>query len=506
MSSFSAENVRFILGLKLKKRRQEMAVSLSEVAASSGLSISYLSEIEKGKKYPKPEKLLDLARALNVPFDDLVSLKVNDELSPLKAVLSSPFLKEFPFELFGVEPEEIFGLVSDEPEKAGALIQAFLEVGRNYDVKMEHFLFAALRAYQELNANYFEALEEAAAEFRRERGWQDLASISPLDLKRIVVEELGCRVDEASLADHPDLKGFRAVYLEGDPPVLHLNRRLLPAQKAFVYGREIAYRRLGLKERAATSSWLRVGSFQELLNNFRASYFSGALLIKRDHLKRDLKEFFARKTFDSQFLLDCFGRYNVTPEMFFYRCTELIPKFFGLSAIYFMRFSNLAQTDKFWLTKVFNMSRVPVPHGIGLNEHYCRRWLSMRLLRELSARQLRGDPNSPLLMGQRAHFWEDQAEFFVIAMARPLVLQEGVNSSVSLGFLMNEEFRRTVRFWNDPEIARIDVNLTCQRCPLSPDECLDRVVPPTIHEREMDRRRKEDALEELAGEGVGSEA
>ncbi len=494
----SAENVRFILGLKLKKLRQDREVSLSTLASQSGLSVSYLSEIEKGKKYPKPDKLLELAKALGVPFDELVSLKVNEELSHLKAALSSNFVNEFPFELFGVEPEEIFELVSDEPKKAGALIQAFLEVGRNYDVKIEHFLFAALRAYQELNANYFEGLEEAAAEYRREKGWAEESSIDPSALKSVLENDLGYQIDETTLAGHPDLKGFRAVFLEGPPPRLLVNRQLLPSQKAFVYGREIAYRRLGLVERAATSSWLRVRSFQELLNNFQASYFSGALLIKRDHLRRDLKDFFSRKQFDSQVLLSCIGRYNVTPEMFFYRCTELMPKLFKLNALYFMRFSNEAQTDKFWLTKVFNMSPVPVPHGIGLNEHYCRRWLSMRLLRELSSRQLEGNSESPLLMAQRAHFMDDEAEFFVIAMARPLLLQKGVNSSVSLGFLMNEEFKSAVRFWNDPAIARIDVNLTCQRCPLSPEMCQDRVWPPVIYEREMDQQRKERALAELA--------
>ena len=31
------------------------------------------------------------------------------------------------------------------------------------------------------------------------------------------------------------------------------------------------------------------------------------------------------------------------------------------------------------------MNRLLVPSGIGLAEHYCRRWLSVRLLREMAA-------------------------------------------------------------------------------------------------------------------------
>jgi len=57
-TELSGEHLRFVLGLKLKSLRQEQGAPLKLVAARSGLSISYLSEIEKGKKYPTPEKLI----------------------------------------------------------------------------------------------------------------------------------------------------------------------------------------------------------------------------------------------------------------------------------------------------------------------------------------------------------------------------------------------------------------------------------------------------------------
>src|SRR5262249_59323240 len=115
--------------------------------------------------------LLELARALEVPFDSLVSLQVEEEMSPVKAVFSSGLLREFPFDLFGIEPEDLFDLVTQDPTKAGALLRTFLEVGRIYDVHAEHFLLAALRSYQQMHANYFEDLEDAAASLRRARGW-----------------------------------------------------------------------------------------------------------------------------------------------------------------------------------------------------------------------------------------------------------------------------------------------------------------------------------------------
>lgn len=493
----NTEDLRFILGLKLKGLRQGRGDSLTEVAERAGLSVSYLSEIEKGRKYPKPDKLLRLAEALGVSFDDLVSLQVEDELDPLKSVFSSTFVREFPFELFGVTPEDLFSLASDHPGKAGALIRTFLEIAQLYDVQVEHFLFAALRSYQLMHRNYFADLEEAAVEFRAARGWPAGEPPGEERLRRALEGTFGYEVDLETLRDHPDLSGFRSVLLEGDPPKLLVNGRLLPSQRAFQIGREIGFLYLGLEERAQTGSWLEVESFDQVLNNFKASYFAGALMIDQDALAEDLGEFFGRERWSEAAFLGLMRAYDATPEMFFYRLSQLVPKVFGLEEIFFLRFFNERGSDVFRLTKVLNMSRVAVPHGIGLDEHYCRRWPSMKLLKELSARQMRGPVPEPMIRAQRSEFLDDDAEFFVISVARPLALTENTNSCVSLGFLANETFRRRVRFRDDPGVANLVVNLTCERCPLTPAECQDRVAPPVIYRREQDREQQDRALAEL---------
>ena len=494
--SVNAENLRLILGLKLKNLRAEQGLSLKDVASEAGLSISYLSEIEKGKKYPKPDKLLDLAAALSVPFDELVSLKVGQELDPLKKVLSSPFVREFPFELFGLETGDLLGLMRDEPGKASALVQTFLEIGRTYDVQIEHFLFAALRSYQQMHANYFGELEEAARLFRKEAGW-DAAEPDEKALRTLLETRYGYTVDLDTLPVHPNLGGLRSVFAAGSHPRLYVNGRLLPAQRAFVYGREVGFRELGLQPRPRTSSWIKARTFDEVLNNFKASYFAGALLMDQDHLRPDLTAFFAQERWSEKALLEALVRYHATPEMLFYRLTELVPRLFGLDEIFFMRFHNEAGTERFRLTKVFNMSRVPVPHGMGLHEHYCRRWPAMQLLHELAGRQQRGEANGPIVRVQRSHFLNDDADFFVISIARPLSLAAGTNSCVSLGFLINDAFRRTVRFWDDPGIPRINVNLTCERCPLPPEACAERVAPPTLYRAQQQQACQEAALADL---------
>lgn len=498
--ALSTDNLRFVLGLKLRTLRQERGASLKEIAEQSGLSVSYLSEIEKGKKYPKPDKLLDLAHAFDVPYDELVSLRVNDELDPLKEVFSSTFVQEFPFELFGLEPQDMFSLISGQPTKAGALIRTLLEIGRTYDMQVEHFLFAALRSYQQMHGNYFEELEAMATDYRAAQDWSPGTPPDAATLRTLLASEYGYTIDTDTLPQHPELSGFRTVYVDEDGPLLFLNGDLMPSQQAFIFGREIGYQELGVETRATTSSWLKVESFEQVLNNFKASYFAGALIMDRDALLDDLAALFDRPTWDGDRLLDCMARYQATPEMFYYRLTELVPHHFGLDEIFFMRFHHEAGTDDFRLTKVLNMSQVPVPHGLGPREHYCRRWPAMHLLRELADRQHRanGTPvESPVVRAQRSHFIADDAEFFVISAARPLALTPGTNSCVSLGFLMTDAFKERVRFWNDPDVPRIDVNLTCERCRLTAEQCAERTAPPTIYQAEQKQARQEDALADL---------
>ncbi|PEN13994.1 XRE family transcriptional regulator [Longibacter salinarum] len=498
----SSENLRFILGLKLRTLRQDRGASLKEIAEDSGLSISYLSEIEKGKKYPKPDKIIDLADALGVTYDDLVSMHVTDELDPIKEVFSSTFIQEFPFDVFGLEPQDVFALVSDRPSRAGALIRTFLEIGRTYDMQVEHFLFAALRSYQQLHGNYFEELEELAQDYRRTKEWAPGTSIPHEALYAVLVDEYGYDIDLETLPDHPELSDFRSVFVEGDQPTLLLNGDLMDIQRAFIYAREIGYCIMDVEERARTSSWLKVESYEQVLNNFRASYFAGALLIDRDPLLDHLKSIFSTSTWDPDALRTCMARFDATPEMFYYRLTELVPRFFGLEDIFFMRFHHEAGSSDFKLTKLLNMSQVPVPHGIGLREHYCRRWPAMRLLHRLSGEQHNGTTSmqpsvEPRIRAQRSYYLNDDAEFFVLSSARPLALQPTTNSCVSLGFLINDDFKRHVRFWNDDDIPQLDVNLTCERCPLTPAECGDRVASPTLHEADQSQRRREEALAEL---------
>ena len=482
------ETVPVIFGFKLKHLREEKGYLLKEFAALAGLSPSYLNEIERGKKYPKADKIVQLADALGASYDDLVSLKLDPELDPLESVLDSPMIRELPLQLFGISGRDVFSLLTRAPHEAGALIRTLVEIARIYDMQVEHFFYAMLRSYQEAHNNYFEEIETAVHAFVQAHGWAEDVPVTLEQLAETLGREFKVEIDEESLWETPELRGFRSIWVEGEPHRLLLNPRLSEPQKVFQLAREIGYRRLGLKERGITSSRADVTSFEQVLNDFKASYFAGALMIHEGTLVEDLRVFFLREHWESAEILAMLRRYRVTPEMFLYRLTQLIPKYFGLKLLHFLRFSNVSGSNTFHLTKHFNMSGVHIPTGIALNEHYCRRWLSVEILRELGRDQKRGNVASPIIGAQVSNFIANDAQFFCISIARPLTLTPDTNTSVTIGFLLNDEFKNTVRFWNDATIPRQALNETCERCGLTEAECSDRAAPPVIH-------RQQDVLE-----------
>jgi len=60
------------VGPRLKELRQRRDITLNELAAETGISISTLSRLEAGLRRPTLEQLLPLARAYSVTLDELV--------------------------------------------------------------------------------------------------------------------------------------------------------------------------------------------------------------------------------------------------------------------------------------------------------------------------------------------------------------------------------------------------------------------------------------------------
>src|SRR5690349_24556723 len=60
------------VGPRLRSIRQQRGATLAELAETTGISVSTLSRLESGQRKPTLELLLPLARAHQVPLDELV--------------------------------------------------------------------------------------------------------------------------------------------------------------------------------------------------------------------------------------------------------------------------------------------------------------------------------------------------------------------------------------------------------------------------------------------------
>ncbi|MFF5215433.1 helix-turn-helix domain-containing protein [Micromonospora sp. NPDC000442] len=71
--------LRRVIGAVLRRKRQHQGRTLREVAQAAGVSVPYLSEVERGRKEASSEVLAAICRALGLHLSDLLE-EVRDEL------------------------------------------------------------------------------------------------------------------------------------------------------------------------------------------------------------------------------------------------------------------------------------------------------------------------------------------------------------------------------------------------------------------------------------------
>lgn len=330
------EYIRLIFGLKLKQIRTEKNLSLFGLSKLSGLSKSYLNEIEKGKKYPKPDKIMVLSEKLDVPYDQMVSLKLDKNLAPIGELLQSKIFKEIPLELFGIKESNLIDIVANAPAKVNAFISTVIEIAKNYNFSRESFYLASVRSFQQANNNYFDDLEQQVIKFAKAYHVDLSQSIASKDLEEILIEEYGYSINESELRKYEALENLRSVFMPKTKTLL-LTDTIDEAQRTFIYAKEIAYNFLDIKDRLYTFPWIKFETFDQVLNNFYASYFAGALVIPKDQISNQLEQLFEKETFDEGLFLSLIDGFNASPESFYQRLTNILPKSFNIQNLFFFK-------------------------------------------------------------------------------------------------------------------------------------------------------------------------
>ncbi|MEQ9164746.1 MAG: helix-turn-helix domain-containing protein [Fulvivirga sp.] len=488
-------SLKHIFGLKVRDLRLSKGLSFQEMSEKSGLSMSYLSEIEKGKKYPKGDKIMVLAAALEVSYDYLVSLQVSKKLEPVISLLQSDLFKEFPLETFGLDPQKIIELVSQDPEKINAFITSVINIARNYEMRGEHFYYAALRSYQEMHDNYFKELEDAAEAFRKACGIAEDTTTNYQELEQVLKSEYGISVDRESLSSIQPLRDLRSYYNKTEKKLL-LNDGLTEAQQSFLLGRELAFQYLKFKKRPEETPPQKVYGFDAILNNYKASYFSAAIIMPESQVVADIKTVAALPKLNNQMLIDLIDKYGATPELLMQRLTNILPQHFDIKNLFFLRFVGTDNFSKYDLTKELHLSRAHSPHANGLNEHYCRRWLAIRMIKQLRATSRMGDANEIITGAQISKYYGTEDDYFCLSLAFPNISNPIESISVTIGFYIESNLKKRIKFIDDPDIKSRIVNNTCERCAWA--ECEDRIAPPEHIEKV---RQQEDIIKAMEGLG-----
>lgn len=485
---------KIIFGLKVRQLRIENSLSFADLSKKSGLSISYLNEIEKGKKFPKSDKILLLANALNTTEEELCNLELKRNLAPIGELLNSNFLNELPLELFGIELIKVIEIIADAPARVGAFIAALVGIARNYALSADNFYFAAMRAYQELHYNYFEDIEQAVDEFIIENKINKNSPVSVRNLQEILTKQYHYKITENGLSNYKELAHLRSVWVSKSNTLL-LQSGLSDSQKAFQLGKEIGFSYLNLQERSKTATLSNPSSFDVVLNNFKANYFSVALLVNRDSAKEKLNSFFKNTTWNGKALLQIIDYYGVSAEIFFQR-GNILPKFFGLDKLFFFRMVHNTLTDKLFMDKELHLNRHHYPHSNGLDETYCKRWVSSKIFENLEQHQRENDFNGNVVAIQRSIYHQSGDEYLCISVARKgHITMPNRNVSVTIGIKIEEKMKKIIRFADDPSIPSQIVNITCERCPI--ENCRERAATPSWIDERNNRKKIKSILDDI---------
>jgi len=310
-------------------------------------------------------------------------------------------------------------------------------------------------------------------------------------LASILKKHFGYHIVEDDLAEYPELKHLRSIFIPKKKKLI-LNPQLNEKQKALQLGKELAYNYLKLKERINTSSFLKINNFQIVLNNYIAGYFAVGLLVNQASFKKDLQYFFEQSSWDKSYLLQLLLKYDVSPEVLFQRF-NILPHHFDMPKMFFMRMIHDPATDIFHIDKELHLNRRHEPHANSLDEHYCRRWLSISQLKNLTAN---GKTSGQVEVGlQLSKYTETEDEYICFTIARPAYFPSNKNVSVTIGLLADEELKEKMKFLIDPNIPRKRVSVTCERCPIM--DCQERTTPPIAIEKREHKFKMEAALNRL---------
>ena len=166
--------------------------------------------------------------------------------------------------------------------------------------------------------------------------------------------------------------------------------------------------------------------------------------------------------------------------------TNLLPKDFQLKNLFFLRLSHKIGSDFYQINKELHITHQQEPHANETNEHYCRRWVSVKTIDEA-------------IKQNKPHFFDAQIssyansgnEYLVFSSATKDPFLHDTIRSISVGILINPTMKKKFKLIDAKPLVKRIVGVTCETCAVK--DCLERAAPPIVLERKK-RHENTDAV------------
>jgi len=74
-------NDKYKIGANVRKIRKQRDMTITQLSQTIGISVSFLSDMERGRNNPSIERLFEIANGLNVPVYELLGETPNSNIS-----------------------------------------------------------------------------------------------------------------------------------------------------------------------------------------------------------------------------------------------------------------------------------------------------------------------------------------------------------------------------------------------------------------------------------------
>jgi len=331
-----------------------------------------------------------------------------------------------------------------------------------------------MRSFQELYDNYFPEIEEKVIHFANENQLEISKNLKSEVLEMILIEKFNYSIQTENFESYGTLDHLRSLFIP-EKRLLLLNNKLEKDQKTFILAKEIGFNVLELKNRPNTYSWIDFGSFEEILNNFYASYFAGALLISKQQIIENTSNFFSQNNWEPTSFENLIDNFTNSPETFYYRLTNVLSSELGIKDLFYLCLVKKKDTDKIQILKELHLNHQQAPHANATNEHYCRRWIAIKNLYHLKE-------NESITDAQISHYKDQGISYLVISTSQKNPFSDGSNRSYCLGILLNSQTIKKINFIKSSTLKTINVGVTCESCSIA--DCEVRQAPPIRLEKE----------------------